>query len=133
MNFGDDAIMTEHRNLLVDFYKGVLMLGVVWGHTITALRNGEGASLYLLTFFRTYDMPFFMLLSGYFLFYSMKNNKWQIVMIDKIGTILIPLIVWEIFISVITGGGKSNFFIVVFVVSFVLYNDRYFCMWDCKK
>lgn len=29
------------RNSQIDFYKGLLMLGVVWGHTITIYLNGE--------------------------------------------------------------------------------------------
>lgn len=109
-------MMSEKRNSIIDFYKGVLMLGVVWGHMITALRNGKSTSLYLVTFFRTYDMPFFMLVSGYFLFNSVKKNKWQMVIINKLGTILFPLIVWQILIAVITGS-KSNFFSLWFLWS----------------
>ena len=59
--------MISKRNAKYDFYRGLLMLGVVWGHTITALRYGIGGSSGLLHFFRTYDMPMFAFISGYFL------------------------------------------------------------------
>lgn len=55
------------RNENVDFVKGLLIWGVIWGHTITALSAGKFDSpVWIHTFFRTYDLPLFMILSGYF-------------------------------------------------------------------
>lgn len=75
------------------------MWGVIWGHTITALRAGQGQPVWILTFFRTYDMPLFMLLSGYFLAKSMSHKSAVEVALDRIGMILIPLFFWEIIIG----------------------------------
>lgn len=90
----------KNRNLLIDFYKGMLMFGVIWGHTITALRAGEGKSVWILTFFRTYDMPFFMLLSGYFLARSLKKRPWRQEFIKKIRYLMLPVLLWEIIIGI---------------------------------
>lgn len=84
------------RNSLIDFYKGMLIIGVIWGHTITALRAGEGTPVWILTFFRTYDMPFFMLLSGYFLAVSMNKRPWKQVAVKRVRNILVPLLAWQV-------------------------------------
>ena len=88
------------RNKVIDFYKGMLMSGVIWGHTITALRAGMGESVWLLTFFRTYDMPFFMLLSGFFLARSMEKRSWTHELVNKVRHLAIPVILWEILINI---------------------------------
>lgn len=93
--------MHTMRNDRLDFYKGFLMWGVMWGHTITALRAGEGKSVWILTYFRTYDMPFFMLLSGYFLSVSLAKKSWKSVACNRVGTILLPLVAWQILIDLI--------------------------------
>lgn len=93
----------RERNRNIDFYKGLLMFGVIWGHTITNLRNGAGTSVWILTFFRTYDMPFFMLISGYFLSFSMSKSKWPEVFVKRLFSLAVPLIVWEIILSLVSG------------------------------
>ncbi|MBU9735542.1 acyltransferase family protein [Diplocloster agilis] len=93
-------MVTGSRNKSIDFYKGMLMFGVIWGHTITALRAGMGESVWLLTFFRTYDMPFFMLLSGFFLARSMEKRKWTQEFIHKFRHLVIPVILWELLINI---------------------------------
>lgn len=111
----------NNRNAEVDFYKGLLMLGVIWGHTITALRAGEGSSAWILTFFRTYDMPFFMLLSGYFLTVSLQKRAWHQVLIRRAGSLLLPLVIWELIIGLCGPLYESlrNFFSLWFLWSLV--------------
>lgn len=41
----------EKRNIKFDFYKGILIFGVIWGHTITALSGGSGSYLLVNTAF----------------------------------------------------------------------------------
>lgn len=85
------------RNQKVDFYKGLLMWGVIWGHTITALANNTlNEGIFIHRFFRLYDMPLFMILSGYFLFKSLeKNISLKDILLDKITRLLIPIIIWN--------------------------------------
>lgn len=87
--------MIENRNDRMDYFKGLLMLGVIWGHTITALKSGTDLNVYVHVFVRTYDMPFFMLISGLFLAKSVdKYVPWKNIL-NKISSIMIPLVVWN--------------------------------------
>ena len=52
------------RNSSVDYYNGMLMWWVVWGHTITCLLQNAPSEVGIHPIFRKYDMPFFMLISG---------------------------------------------------------------------
>ena len=90
---------TSNRNERIDFYKGILMWGVVWGHTITSLLNGAQNDIGIHPIFRTYDMPFFMLISGLFLSYSIKKYSFFQLIKNKITTIAIPTILWTLVLS----------------------------------
>lgn len=93
------------RDLRLDLCRGMLMFGVIWGHAITVLLNGYPNVIGIHPIFRTYDMPLFMILSGYFLALAI-NRKTKVQMLkDKITTILIPTILW----SLIASRGKSIF------------------------
>lgn len=94
--------MFSKRNEKYDFYRGLLILGVLWGHTISALRYGVGGSSALLHFFRTYDMPMFAFISGYFLNKTINKHKFSSNLLNKIGMILFPIILWNIIFKVIT-------------------------------
>jgi hypothetical protein len=84
------------RNEEVDFFKGLLMLGVIWGHTITSLKCGSTSSIWIHTFFRTYDMPFFMVISGFFLSYSAHRYTTVTLIKNKLTTIALPAAVWSL-------------------------------------
>ena len=93
------------RDLRLDLCRGMLMFGVIWGHAITVLLNGYSNEIGIHPILRTYDMPLFMILSGYFLAIGI-NRKTKVQMLkDKITTILIPTILW----SLIASRGKSIF------------------------
>ena len=88
------------RNELIDFTKGLLILGVIWGHSIAALSYGCSSPVWILTFLRIYDMPFFMIIAGYLLNRSSKKRDTLDLLFSKVGGIFIPLILWEILIGV---------------------------------
>ena len=95
------------------------MLGVILGHTITALKGGETLSVDIHTFVRTYDMPFFMLISGLFLAKSVdKYVPWKNIL-NKISSIMVPLLLWN-----------TVFYICKLAISFVLGNDVTVSVWD---
>ena len=50
--------MSGRRDTGIDFIKGMLIFGVVYGHLITALTVGSHCQVWLHTFMRTFDMPF---------------------------------------------------------------------------
>lgn len=89
--------MAQCRNELIDFYKGFLMFGVIWGHTITALKGGQDVGpIFIHTFLRIYDMPFFMILSGFFLGKSMLKNNSKNVFLNRVSMILFPVVLWNL-------------------------------------
>lgn len=91
-----------------DFYKGLLMLSVVWGHTITALKAGALDSMGILVFLRTFDMPMFAFITGYFLKKSCEKRSWHENIINKIGVILCPVIIWNLLYNVLVGSLSLN-------------------------
>ena len=88
--------METERNLRIDFYKGMLIWGVIWGHTITALLNGDINDIGIHRIFRTYDMPFFMVISG--LFFSLSTQKYNLgkLLLNKITTLACPALLWSL-------------------------------------
>ncbi len=88
--------MAQSRNDFIDFCKGFLMLGVIWGHTITSLEGGISAPVFIHTFFRTYDMPFFMILSGFFLGKSLSHNQVRKTFVNRITMVLLPVLLWNL-------------------------------------
>lgn len=87
----------SQRDNRIDFYKGMLMWSIVWGHTITALQNGWcSIPVWIHSFFRIYDLPFFMLLSGFFFHKSVNKYPSKYVLADKICSLLLPLVFWNV-------------------------------------
>ena len=77
-----------------DFYKAFLIYCVILGHIITALKSGDNSLIRLHLFIRTFDMPMFALISGYFLRKSCNRNQLHINVLNKICGILLPIIIW---------------------------------------
>lgn len=75
------------------------MWGVIWGHSITALLNGETNHNSIHLILRTYDMPFFMLISGYFFAFSFNKYTFKKLILNKVTTILFPTILWSLISS----------------------------------
>lgn len=113
--------MVSKRNEKYDFYKGLLILGVVWGHTITALRLGVDGSSFLSRFFRTYDMPMFAFISGYFLNKTILRHAFSKNILNKIGTVLFPVLLWNVIYSVINS--------VIFSTDISFSFSRFWFLW----
>lgn len=92
------------RDNRYDFCRCVLVFSVVLGHTITALQAGGGTDVIgLHVFIRTFDMPMFAFISGYFLYSSCRKRDWKENIINKLTTILFPLILWLFIYNLIEG------------------------------
>lgn len=73
---------------------------VVYGHTLNALLCGTAyAPIWLHTFVRTFDMPFFMILSGFFLRKSLAKRRAIDVFVNRLSMILVPIIVWTLLLA----------------------------------
>lgn len=111
--------MMGGRDDSVDFAKGMLMLGIIYGHMVTALfGGGKHIQVWLHSVVRTYDLPFFMLLSGFFLQRSlMKNGCWSTAL-NRIGMIGLPIVFWTLIRGHINVWGWAYYFLwAVFVCS----------------
>ena len=85
----------KQRDNRFDFYKGVLIFGVVYGHMLTVLKSNAGDDYAIHQFIRTYDMPMFAFISGYFLYISLSRNSLRTNIQNKIVGILYPSLLWE--------------------------------------
>lgn len=88
--------MSGRRDTGIDFIKGMLIFGVVYGHLITALTVGSHCQVWLHTFMRTFDMPFFMLLSGFFFRKSLSRNGLSKVFLNRLTMIFCPIVFWTV-------------------------------------
>ena len=85
------------RDKRADFIKGMLMCCVIYGHTINALLGGTPHSpIWLHVFVRTFDMPFFMILSGYFLKRSLEKRSAMDVALNRLSMIVVPIAIWTL-------------------------------------
>ena len=100
MSQKNDTVKRDNR---FDFYKGVLIFGVTYGHVLTILQNGAGSAYAIHRFIRTYDMPMFSFISGFFLYTSLLRNTLKTNILNKIGGILLPSLLWEYVPCFLTG------------------------------
>lgn len=80
----------DRKENQLDFLKGFLMLGVIYGHAVTALKGGYSVSTPIALLVRTYDMPFFMVISGYLLSKTIKRYSLFHHLANRIGNTVIP-------------------------------------------
>ena len=109
-----------NRNEKIDFFKGVLMFGVIWGHMITNMLVGAPNNIAVHWIMRTYDMPLFMLISGYFLHFSLAKKDLCNILVDKVTTILVPTLIWDLAISYGRSLGALYFLWAIFLSSVTL-------------
>ena len=95
--------MADKRDEIYDFFKGMLMIGVVLGHVLSALQGGEGKTYWIHEFVRTYDMPMFAFISGFFLKRSCAKRSALQNCLNKVCTILFPALIWGEIYSLLGG------------------------------
>ncbi len=105
---GSDNVSKSSRKEWPDYQKGILMFGVVWGHLITIFLDGSPNHISIHWIIRTFDMPFFMLLSGYFLSFSIRKHGILTNITNKLTAILFPTILWSLISSL--GRGIHGFY-----------------------
>lgn len=87
----------DNRNKNIDFYKGILMWGVIYGHLMKAINMGFCSHMdFFYAFMRVFDMPFFMILSGFFLNKGLSKKSVKELLADKTSMILFPIIIWTL-------------------------------------
>lgn len=91
--------MTDERNRWLDIVKGLTIFLMILGHCI---QNGNGVAYIssqafwsdkVTIFIYSFHMPLFMLISGYFLHYSLKKRPLVKALLNKINHLLYPIII----------------------------------------
>lgn len=103
--------MVKERNQFIDIMRGLAMLMVVFGHTMTGATTDSQNSL-LFNIIWTLQMPLFILISGYVTRYSKElRTGLELLTFIKKRTVayLLPWIIWTVLIRGIIL--KSNIFL----------------------
>lgn len=79
------------RDKSIDFSRGVIMLIVILGHAFQITGKGTQTGQ---TVIQSFQMPFFMFLSGFCAFFSIPIKDTKVFMSKKIKGILVPYISW---------------------------------------
>ena len=115
----------NNRNKDIDFYKGILMWGVFYGHLMKAVNVGLCShSDFLYAFMRIFDMPFFMILSGFFLNKGLNRKSVKDLLMDRTSMILFPIIIWTLCAGQLTIT-KYYFLWAVYICSIICILTRW--------
>lgn len=88
----------RNRNVTADFIKGILILCVLYGHSISMvnqLRMVTWMDSPVNVFLTSFEMPLFIMISGYFLAFSLSGKSHGKVLLKRMKSIVIPIAVWE--------------------------------------
>lgn len=102
-------LLSSKRNTTVDFLRGIAMLMVVLGHTLTgSMKNAEQSLVYNIIW--AIQMPLFVVISGYVTKYSKPisdiKELWKVVK-KRTFSYMFPWLVWTIIIRGIIFSQKS--------------------------
>lgn len=99
----DLKIMKTNRNLTLDYLKAFAIILVVFGHCLR-YGLGKGNDIFdnnVMKFIYSFHMPLFMLISGYLFGFSIQKHTLKENFINKIKTLMIPIAIWTIPITLI--------------------------------
>ena len=130
--------MTDERNRWLDIVKGLTIFLMILGHCI---QNGNGAAYIssqafwsdkVTIFIYSFHMPLFMLISGYFLHYSLKKRPLVKALRNKINHLLYPIIIFNLYNYIIgnTAYIDNLFYIIINLndLAFKIF-DGYWFLW----
>ena len=86
------------RSITADFLKGMMILCVMYGHSISMINSLRGVTWQnssVNVFLTSFEMPLFIMISGYFLWFSLRKKTHFKVLCQRIISIALPLLVWE--------------------------------------
>ena len=114
-----ESVKQKQRNNSVDIIRGIAMLMVVLGHTMTGSSTGSQSSL-IFNFIWALQMPLFMIISGYVVKYSKEicslNDLFKFIKRRTI-SYLFPWVVWTFLIR-----GFAFNETVYFDIKYLLFN-----------
>ena len=93
-----EKLEKKHRNLTADFLKGVMIFCVMYGHAISKINSLRGVTWQdsvVNVFVTSFEMPLFIMISGYFLWFSLRKKPHFTVFWQRVISVALPLFVWE--------------------------------------
>lgn len=121
----------KNRNFAMDMCKAFAIISVVFGHTLfygMGRQVCESEAYYEDIIFKiiySVHMPVFMLISGYFFFYTSEKYTLRDILRKKFNTLLIPIISWATILLMINGFmGVNGITLYQFVV--LLFKSSWF-------
>jgi fucose 4-O-acetylase-like acetyltransferase len=95
-----DEKSSRSRNNYLDYLKGLLILFVVYGHTIQYIVFRDNGELFfndpIFKVIYIFHMPLFMAVSGFVSFYSIQNNTLLKTIAKRSRQLIIPIICWAV-------------------------------------
>jgi fucose 4-O-acetylase-like acetyltransferase len=90
----------SQRNQYLDYTKGILILLVVYGHTIQYIQCNQNDFFDNAVFKAIYifHMPLFMAISGFLAFSSIQKNTFSILIKKRFYNLVVPILSWSIII-----------------------------------
>ena len=107
------------RNYTLDLAKGMTIFFMLWGHCIQYCYIGSNLDFFenpVFKFIYSFHMPLFMLLSGYFFFYSFRKRNLKDLIVHR-GKTLICTIIF---------GGILNYFLSYFIFDVLIGDFSFF-------
>lgn len=103
--------MQEKRNLFIDFIKGISMTLVVIGHVIQFVNKSSFYNSKSFIFIYSFHMPFFLAISGYLFFRTLKSKDQITILKQKFKQLIIPTLIWTILIKIVLDFNSNNSYI----------------------
>lgn len=91
--------------------KGLLIVTVTWGHSISmcnSLRNVQWYDSPLNVFFTSFEMPLFILISGFFLHISLEKHSLKEVLRKRVVAVVPVLLFWVCIPTIISFCSSKN-------------------------
>ncbi|KKZ53360.1 acyltransferase family protein [Haemophilus haemolyticus] len=111
----------KKRNIFLDIVKGLAIFLMVFGHCI---QNGSGVDVLnkgmfwnfsVFQFIYSFHMPLFMIVSGYFVFFSQEKYDLILIVKNRLKRIFIPLLLFSVYsylyLNSIYKNGNVNIYI----------------------
>ena len=93
----------KKRNIFLDIVKGLAIFLMVFGHCIQngsgvdVLNNGMFWNFSVFQFIYSFHMPLFMIVSGYFVFFSQEKYDLILIVKNRLKRIFIPLLLFSVY------------------------------------
>lgn len=97
------------RNQYVDFLKGTLIYLVILGHFVQVYGKPPYEGNWLHNLIYTFHMPLFLAISGFFCYKSHQKYTIWAFLKKRTFNLLIPLLIWDIFMTVVDYNTNENF------------------------